>query len=315
MVFLKKNLLNPLYTETPLVTASAAALPADATAWLKLEYFQHSGSFKLRGISHACQRFYQQGAQGFACASGGNAGLAVAYTGKKLGVPVTIVVPESTTQKAITAIENQGAQLLVRGSNYNQAYQYARQQLAPNQVYIHSYDHPLLWEGHASLVDEIKAAGVVPDLVILSVGGGGLLCGVIEGLVRNSWATVPVLAVETEGAHSLAASLGAKKHVALSQIESIATSLGAVKVASKAYEYAQKHSVFSHVLSDRTAVAACLQFVQTHNQLVEPACGAALAILSEGHPILVGKKNIVVVVCGGVGSDIDQLNHWQKTLP
>ena len=284
----------------------------NGSVWLKMEAQQPTGSFKLRGISHACISYQKKGARGFICASGGNAGIAVAYTGKNLGIPVTIVVPETTSQRAIDAIEKEQAHVIVHGKSYHEAYTEALGLISKEQIYIHSFDDPLLWEGHASMIDEIKAAEITPDQIVLSVGGGGLLCGVLEGLARNQWSHIPVLAVETHGAHSLAHALANQKHLAIDQISSIATSLGAKKVARKAFEEAQKKTVSNHVVSDREAVEACLQFAKDHQLIVEPACGAALAPVYARHPSLKDKKSIIVIVCGGVGVGIEQLKVWYK---
>ena len=89
----------PLHLETPLV-ASAALGHGDQRVWLKLESLQPSGSFKLRGIGHACEVYAAQGARRLLSSSGGNAGMAVAYAGHALGLPVTVVVPETTGERA-----------------------------------------------------------------------------------------------------------------------------------------------------------------------------------------------------------------------
>jgi len=137
----------------------------------------------------------------------------------------------------------------------------------------------LLWTGHATIIDEVRKLNLQPDAVVLSVGGGGLLCGIIEGLNRNNMHNVPILAVETEGADSLSASLKAGQHVEIDNIKSIATSLGAKKVAKSAYDWCNKHEVVSHVVSDTEAIDSCLKFSNDHRILVEPACGASLAAL------------------------------------
>ena len=104
--------------------------------------------------------------------------------------------------------------------------------------------------------------------------------------------------------------LNNQNHLGIDKISSIATSLGAKKVARKAFEEAQKKTVSNHIVSDREAVAACLQFSKDHQLVVEPACGAALAPVYAGHPSLKDKKNILVIVCGGVGVGIEQLEAW-----
>lgn len=100
---------------------------------------------------------------------------------------------------------------------------------------------PLLWTGHATIIDETVRQGVRPDAIVVSVGGGGLLCGVIEGVRRNGLSTVPVIAVETEGTASLAGSLQRNRNTEIERITGIATSLGAKKVPDTAFAPAVEH--------------------------------------------------------------------------
>ena len=125
---------------------------------------------------------------------------------------------------------------------------------------------------------------------------------------------IPILAVETEEADSLSKSLKAGRHLEIEDIKSIATSLGAKKVAKTAYASCFTHNVVSHVVSDKESVDACLEFSIDHRLLVEPACGASLATLYNPVEILEDKKNILVIVCGGAGVTISQLNTWKKEL-
>lgn len=279
-----------------------------------MEALQPSGSFKLRGIGHACQRYRSRGAKHFISSSGGNAGIAVAYSGRQLGVPVTVVVPESTPRRAVEAIEQEGAKVTIRGESWQESHEYALQMTNPERILIHPFDDPLLWSGHATMIDEVAGTNMVPDGIILSVGGGGLLCGVIEGLHRNNMDDVPVLAVETRGAESLSLSRKNKHLSSLSEITSIATSLGAKQVARQAYDSCFSHTVASHVVSDLDAVEACLHFLENHRIVVEPACGASLSALLKPVDFLTDKKNILVIVCGGAGVTYEQLTAWKETL-
>ncbi|MGA7277143.1 MAG: pyridoxal-phosphate dependent enzyme [Desulfocapsaceae bacterium] len=306
--------LPDLHSNSPLLESLPLSNCAGSPVWLKLEALQPSGSFKLRGIGRACQHYVNQGARGLVSSSGGNAGIAVAYSGRKLSVPVTVVVPQSTTRRAMEAIRAEGAELVVFGESWQEAHQRAKEIGGTDRMLIHPFDDPLIWDGHATMIDEIATAGLRPDIVVLSVGGGGLLCGVIEGLHRNNLGQVPVLAVETAGAASLAASLQTGKHIEIDHISSIATSLGAKKVAQRAFEYCSNHPVVSHVVSDGEALDACLQFAGDHRLLVEPACGASLAAVYQKAPHLVGKNNILLIVCGGAGVSIAQLHQWQEGL-
>ncbi len=90
-----------LHIETPLIESVPLSACVQGNVWLKMDALQPSGSFKLRGIGYACQEYIREGAKSFISSSGGNAGIAVAYAGRKLGMPVTVVVPETTSQKAL----------------------------------------------------------------------------------------------------------------------------------------------------------------------------------------------------------------------
>ncbi|MBH3415423.1 pyridoxal-phosphate dependent enzyme [Pseudomonas putida] len=298
-----------LHIHTPLIESRSISLAAGRNIWLKLDALQPCGSFKLRGVGHACEVHQARGAQQFISSSGGNAGLAVAYAGRKLGVSVTVVVPETTTERAKELLRLEDANVVVHGSSWQEANALAQTLVGPNDAFIHPFDDPLLWAGHASLIDEVAEAGVKPDAVVLSVGGGGLLSGVVQGLQRNGWADVPVLAVETHGAASLHAALQAGHSVELERIASVATSLGAKRVADQALACAQQHPVHSHLVSDRAALEACERFLLDHRVLVEPACGAALA-LAYAPDALAQYQNVLVVVCGGATATLEQIRAW-----
>jgi L-serine/L-threonine ammonia-lyase len=222
-----------LHIETPLLASSAMSANGQ-TVWLKMEAMQPPGSFKIRGVGFACETYQRRGATRFISSSGGNAGIAAAYAGRKLNVPVLVVVPETTTARARELIRRENAEIIVHGASFQEANALAQSMVGATDAFIHPFDDPLLWEGHASMIDEVARAGVKPDVVVLSVGGGGLMCGVVEGLRRNDWDQVPVIAVETHGADSLAQSMAAGERIELPGISSIATSLGARKVSEQA---------------------------------------------------------------------------------
>lgn len=300
-----------LHIHTPLIESRPLSLSTARSIWLKLEALQPCGSFKLRGVGHACQTHHARGARHFVSSSGGNAGLAVAYAGRQLGVPVTVVVPETTTEHAKQLLRLEDARVVVRGSSWQEANAHAQTLLGPDHAFIHPFDDPLLWTGHASMIDEVAATGMKPDALVLSVGGGGLLSGVVEGLRRNGWTDVPVLAVETHGAASLHAAMAAGHSVELPGITSVATSLGAKRVADQALVCSREHPLHSHMVSDREALQACERLLRDHRLLVEPACGAALALL--GRPeVLAPYRQVLVIVCGGATATLEQIRAWRE---
>jgi L-serine/L-threonine ammonia-lyase len=300
----------PLHIETPLVESRPLSLAAGRPVWLKLDNLQPPGSFKLRGIGHACEAARARGATRFVSSSGGNAGLAVAHAGRVLGVAVTVVVPETATACAKALLQRDGAEVIVRGASWQEANGFAQSLLGPTDAFLHPFDDPLVWEGHATLVDEIAHAGVRPGALVVCVGGGGLLCGVVQGLHRHGWRDLPVVAVETTGAASFRAAVEAGRTVELDRIASVATSLGAKRVCERALQWARDHPIRSVVVSDRSALAACERFLDDHRMLVEPACGASLAAVYEGSPALEDAASVLVVVCGGATATLDQIREW-----
>lgn len=303
----------PLHIQTPLIESLPLSRAAGRRVWLKMEALQPPASFKIRGIGLACQTYHERGAQRFVSSSGGNAGLAVAYAGRQLGVPVLVVVPSTTTARARELLVAEGAEMVVHGASWQEANAHAQSLLTPTDAFIHPFDDPLLWQGHASMVDEVVAAGLRPSSVLLAAGGGGLMSGVVEGLRRNSLSSTPVFAVETDGAASLHAGMRAGQRVTLDAITSIATSLGAKQVCEQAFSLTQSHPVTSLLVSDADAVRACLRFMDDHRLVVEPACGAALSQAYGRVPALdAAGDDLLLIVCGGATATAAQLFAWAQ---
>ena len=304
----------PLHIETPLVESRPLSLRTGRSIWLKLDALQPSGSFKARGIGAACEHYAEAGKRRFVSSSGGNAGIAVAYAGRRLSIPVVVVVPESATETAKTLIRMEDAEVIVHGASWMEANAHAQSLIDDQAAFIHPFDNPLIWAGHATMIDEVARSGESFDTVVLSVGGGGLLAGVIEGLDRNGLSQTPVIAVETEGAASLAKSVEAGARVELAAITSIATTLGAKMVCERAFDLTRTHSIRPAVVSDKAALNACEQFLTDHRILVEPACGAALALAYDRSPVLSDYQKILFIVCGGATAGLDQQRQWAAAL-
>jgi L-serine/L-threonine ammonia-lyase len=305
----------PIHIETPVVPSRRLSLLTGTTVWLKLEALQPSGSFKLRGVGAACQEYARRGKTRFVSSSGGNAGLAVAYAGRLLNIPVTVVIPKSTPALARTLLEQEGATVIVHGAAWAEANELAQSLLDETTAFLHPFDDPMMWSGHATLIDEVVRANVAFDCVILSVGGGGLLSGVVEGLDRNGLGPTPIIAIETAGADSLAWAIKAGHPVTLPAITSVATSLGASKVADNAFKITKTHDVRSVVISDLEALDACERFLGDHRLVVEPACGASLSAIysPRRRDILAEFKSPLVVVCGGATAPLEQIREWRRT--
>jgi L-serine/L-threonine ammonia-lyase len=176
--------------------------------------FLITGSFKARGIGYLCSNaVHKRGCTHLISSSGGNAGYATAFVGKRLGVKVTVVVPESAPELIITKLRKEGAEVIVHGGMWSKAHEKATE-LASQEgcELIHPFEHEEIWQGHETLIEECnKQLTKKPAAVVCSVGGGGLIIGVLSGMHKVGWGDVPVIAVETEGADSFAQSVKASE--------------------------------------------------------------------------------------------------------
>lgn len=298
-----------LHVETPLVESIPLGRASRRKVYLKLEAVQPAGSFKIRGIGALCEAKAREGARRLIAPSGGNAGYAAAWAAMALGLEAQVIVPRTTSVEARNTITSLGAKVVVHGSDWDESNSMALLLAKddPEAAYIHPFDDPLMWEGHATMIDEAARQGPRPDAIVLSVGGGGLLCGTVTGMDRNGWGGVSVITAETEGADCFFRSLKAGKVTAVEAITSVATSLGARAPAPKALEFADSHSILPFVGSDLSAVAACRSFLDDHRILVEPACGIALSVIYENREILGNAETLLVIVCGGIGISASKL--------
>ncbi|KAI4281436.1 MAG: hypothetical protein L6R38_003704 [Xanthoria sp. 2 TBL-2021] len=316
--------------------------------YLKLENLQPSGSFKSRGIGNLMRSSFSfdidsvnNGSRHFYSSSGGNAGLGCVHAAVALDSPATIVIPTSTTEYMKSKLRNAGAlEVIQHGKSWAEADGYLRENLLPEArvrgeqaVYVPPFDAQEIWDGHATLVHEIAEQlteeedeegqdcqtdghrTAVLDALVCSVGGGGLLCGIMQGLEDVNLQAARVLAMETYGADSLSQALKAGHLVTLPAITSIATSLGARTVCRKAFEYGQKTTVKSVVLTDKEAVHACQRFADDERLLVEPACGVCVAVCYDGRlerllPDLQEDSKVVIVICGGSNVSLEILEKW-----
>ncbi|XP_033829030.1 L-serine dehydratase/L-threonine deaminase-like [Periophthalmus magnuspinnatus] len=314
-----------LHVSTPVRQSLVLSKVAGTSIYLKLDSAQPTGSFKIRGIGHLCKTWAERGCQWFVCCSGGNAGMAAAYSARQLGIPATIVVPSVTPNATVERLKDEGANVVIHGKSLNESIDYGQQLVAnnPGWIFISPFDDPLIWEGHKSLVKELEQdLREKPGAVVLSVGGGGLLNGVVEGLRRASWDDVPIVAMETIGAHSLNAAMKAGELVTLPEITSVATTLGLTRVSKQTMKLVKEHKVFSQIVTDHEAVKAVERFLDDEKILVEPACGAALAAVYSGIIKKLQDEDklakqlgpVVIVVCGGNNISMEQLWMLKKQL-
>lgn len=298
----------PLHVKTPLLYSKRLELSTGKSVYLKIEALQPSASFKLRGIGRLCQCYAEEGFEQLVASSGGNAGISVAYCGMKLGMPTTIFIPSTSHQLFIDEIKTYGAEVVVAGKDWDSAHAAALEYIQNHHAaYIPPFDHPVIWAGHATLIEEIVASGLRPDVVIAAVGGGGLACGLLEGMHIHGWVDVPLIAVGTKGADSFYQSMQAHKVVALDAITSRATSLGVKRISAHLFEWTQEHEIIPVTVTDEEAEQGARAFAKDKRILVELSAGSALSLVYANHPVIQPYQNILVVVCGGVNTSFFEI--------
>ncbi|ODN04947.1 L-serine dehydratase/L-threonine deaminase [Orchesella cincta] len=303
-----------IYARTSLMYSKPLSDIIEREVYLKLENTQPCGSFKLRGLSVLCQQKLKNGCTRLLGTSGGNAGLSLAYTAEKLNVPCDIYVPTYVPPRMLKKLRSYGANITIIGKDWQETNAAAMELLKnrPEIGFIHPYEDPLIWEGHSSMVHEIKEdlRGRKPSCIAVSVGGGGLSLGIMEGLEAVGWKDVPLLCMETVGSECFNLSLKTGTHFVLDELKSIAKTLGARSVTAALLDRVEKFNVVSKVLPDKDAVLGCVRLADDHGFLVEPSCGVTMAsVYSKVLPEALESRGyrtdngpIVLITCGG--SDI-----------
>ena len=178
--------------------------------------------------------------------------------------------------------------------------------------------------GHSTIIDEIAdQLNEEPGVIVSCCGGGGLLCGTVEGMRRHNWQSVPVIAMETRGTASFNACVQNDGiPVTLEKFSGIAFSLSPVRVCDQLSEYYRqsKPPIVSYLVEDIDAVDACIRFANDHRFLVEPSCGTTLSAVYKGivdevlNKYQIKNKPIVVIVCGGSAVTTESIDDWKQIL-
>ena len=281
--------------QTPLWKLPGKALGVNcAEVWLKLEHLQTGGSFKARGMLN---RLLSNPipASGVIVASGGNAGIATAAAARELGVRCEVFVPEISSAAKRARLAALGAQVVVGGAAYADALQacLARQQ-ETGALLTHAYDQPEVLVGAGTMALEIEAQGGLPDSVLVSVGGGGLIGGVASWFGKRS----RVVALEPELAPALFRAREAGRPVDVSVSGIAADSLGARRIGSLAWEVTQAQVRDALLLSDESIRAAQLLLWKELKLAVEPAAALPLAALHSSRYAPRSDETVCLVICG-----------------
>jgi threonine dehydratase len=289
------EVLRPHLRHTPVIEVPGREIGLDATLVLKLEYLQHSGSFKARGATHfvATQPIAPSG---IVAASGGNHGAAVAWAANRFGHDAHIFVPTTATPAKVDKLRQFSAIVHEVGDVYGDAFAASREYLETNQTTaIHAFDDPVVMAGAGTCGRELDLDAPGLDAVVLACGGGGLAGG------NAAWYgdRTETVAVETHGTATYAAAVAHGGPAAVEVSGVAADALGATRLGATPYRALAGVDATSVLVSDADVIAARLHLWNWLRIVVEPAAATPIAALMTGawRPRRSGDR-IGVVLCG-----------------
>jgi threonine dehydratase len=278
------------------------ALNAQTEVWLKLELFQRTGSFKLRGALNCVQTLDEAARRrGVVAASAGNHAVSVAYAARAAGTHAKLAMPRHASPARIAACREQEAELFFTDT-IHQAFALAQKLVADEgRSMVHPFDGRRTAEGTATIGLELMRQVRGLDAVVVPVGGGGL-CGGIAAAVKQINPRCQVFGVEPFGADAMYRSFQAGEPVQLERVDTIADSLGAPYALAYSYGVCRRF-VDEIVRVSDDAMAAGMQHLFRDMKLVaEPAAAAATAALLGPLRERLDGKRVALIVCG---SNID----------
>jgi threonine dehydratase len=288
----------PCIRRTPLTPSATLSERLKSNVYVKLEVFQKTGSFKVRGaFNKALSLRPEERGRGIVAVSGGNHAQATAYVARALGLRALILMPESTPRNYVDATRGYGADIKF-AANASAAFAEVAQYERDGWAYIHPFDDPLVMAGQGTVGLEILDD--VPQLtdVIISIGGGGFMSGVATA-VKSLKPGVRVWGVETEGADCMSKSISSGKIVTLETITSVARTLGAPAPSERTFATAKELLESVTVVSDREAVAAMRFILERLKVLTEPAASCTLAAADRLKDHFSSDRHVALIFCGG----------------
>jgi threonine dehydratase len=265
----------------------------------KLDNFQRTGSFKERGARNALLRLTPaHGRRGVVAASAGNHALGLAYHGRLLGIPVTVVMPEFAPLIKITTCQRLGATVILHGSDFAEARAEANRLAAAGLTYIHGFDDPDIIAGQGTIGLEILEQ--VPDVeaIVCPVGGGGLLAGLCVA-VKALRPKVEIIAVESVSTGNLSAALRAGRPIRVPRRATLADGLATLGVGANAFSLIRKRVDRVVRVEEKWISLAILRMLELEKTVVEGAAAAPLAAMMSGRIKGLRGKRVALVVCGG----------------
>lgn len=287
----------PYIIETPLVRSRSISDLLGANAYLKLELFQKTGSFKPRGaFNQILQLDEEKRKRGVVAISGGNFAQGVAYAAKILGIEAVICMPAYTPANYLEATQSYGARVEL-GEDLPSLMDMVEVYQAQGFSFLHPYDHPHQMAGNGTAGLEILNSLPQATDVLVSIGGGGLIAGMIVAL-KSLKPDLRVWGVETEGSQTMGKALEAGEVVQITPT-SLAKTLGAYTIAEDALTLAQEHLAGYITVSDREAIAAQQVLLERAKVLTELAASCTLPAAQKVKGHFNQDDHVVLLLCGG----------------
>ncbi|TMB80141.1 MAG: threonine/serine dehydratase [Chloroflexi bacterium] len=289
----------PHLHRTPMLTSRTLGERIGATAYLKAELFQRTGSFKPRGAVFALASLPEkQRAKGIVTMSAGNAAAAIAYAAKATGAKVTVAMPESAPKLKVDATRGYGAEIRFAKDMTGLRELVGKLQDESGAYFLHPYDDDAMIAGHGSTALEILEDMPEADLIVVGIGGGGLISGVAVAASAKRKG-IRIVGVEPEGAPTMRTALDAGKPVALTAIKTIADGLAGPIAGTRGFDICQRLVEDVVLVSDEQIVEGMRFLAERAKLVAEPAGAAATAALLAGKIRVRPGERVVSIVSGG----------------
>jgi len=307
-----RDRIAPYVVRTPTVAQARLTELLGLPVVVKLEVFQHSGAFKVRGAFNRMLLLDDaERAAGVVAVSGGNHGLAVAYAARVLGIHATVVMPTTTAAASIAGARADGAEVVLTATIAD-AFAQAATEAAAGRTLVHPFDDPAVIAGQGTIALELLEDAPETTDIVASIGGGGMISGV-HAAVHALRPDIRVWGVETEGADAMARALAAGHPVTLDAITSIAKTLGAPCVTERTLAMVRAGVEEVLVVSDADAVRAIEVLAERTKVLTEPAAAVTWVAAQRLRDRLPSDAHVALVLCGGNVS-LDDIERWRADL-
>ena len=294
-----RSRLRSLVRESPTTRSTELSHVLGTNVWLKHENLQTTGSFKERGAAIKLLALSEaQRARGVVCASAGNHAQGVAYHASRLAIPATIVMPERTPLIKVHNTKSYGANVILHGIGYDEAYAEARRLEAKDGLtFVHPFDDDDVIAGQGTIGLELLEQVPEVDTVIAAVGGGGMIAGVAVAM-KSLRPAVRVIGVEMQQLDSMRQALAADAPVVLPAAETISEGIAVRKVGQRSFETLRGRVDEMVTVDDEEVAAAILLLLEREKTVVEGAGAAAVAALMQRRCQRLG-ANVVAILSGG----------------